>query len=111
MGSLGNLDDPMLCCGGHLDNADNLLTVTYFWPSGTFAGRVQRVINHDGTMQLCLYEESDDMRTTTVLSGQPNGDWTDVINGTKTVTIVDQAGRTISRQVFDLIYNSATTPH
>lgn len=88
--------------GAAWTNANNLVTQTYdTYATVALAGKPHRIIAPDGTMQ--LYEYSDSVnRVTTVYSGQPNGDFSAVINGTKTVTTTSPSGGVVSRYTYDI---------
>ena len=88
--------------GAAWNNSANLVTRTYVYGSGTFAGKPYKTISPDGTMQLHTYQDAGN-RITTVYSGQPNGDFTAVTNGSKTVTYIDEAGRVQSRYTYDIV--------
>ena len=88
--------------GAAWTNANNLVTRTYYnYTTPALAGKPSRVISPDGTMQ--IYEYSDaSARTTTVYSGQPNGSFTAVINGSKIITVTTASGGTSSRTTYDI---------
>ena len=52
-------------------------------------------------MTFYTYADNGTTRTTTMVNGQPNGGFTDVLNGTQTVTVSDMYG-TLSRTVKDI---------
>lgn len=81
-------------------NANNLVIKS----SDTYAtldvaGKPHRIISPDGTMQLYEYNSPG---VTTVYSGQPNGNFSAVTNGTKTVTTASASGGILSRYTYDI---------
>lgn len=91
--------------GASWTNSGNLVTITRYQASAELAGKPRSVISPDGTMQLYDYVNNNTgggQRIETVLSGQPNGDFTAVTNGTKTVSVVDAAGVAVSRASYDI---------
>src|SRR5262249_8505239 len=48
------------------------------------------------------YSISGNQKTTTIKTGQPNGTGTDVIDGTKTVTLADLFGNVLSETTYDI---------
>ena len=87
------------------DDTNNVVTITKTYTSGAFAGKVKSIKRPDGTMD--FYEYSDNQagteRTTTVCSGEPNGQYTAIQDGTVTVTVVGTAGEPLSRTVTDYV--------
>lgn len=88
--------------GASWTNANNLVTITYYQSDTNFVGKLQRVLSPDGTLQLYQYQDSGD-RTMTVLSGQPNGGYTDVVDGMETVSVTDPYGTALSRYSYDIV--------
>jgi RHS repeat-associated protein len=88
------------------NDASNLVTTTTYFSTGTNLGRLQSVVNPDGTMS--IYNYVDDAgagtRTTTVASGQPNGGGTAIVDGTQTITVVGLSfGQMMSRTTTDIV--------
>ncbi len=89
--------------GASWTNANNLVTQTrYYYGTVELAGKPASVISPDGTLQLYQYEDYGGQRTTTVFSGQPNGDGSAVTNGTKTVSTTAEAGFATARASYDI---------
>ncbi|MGO8931763.1 MAG: RHS repeat domain-containing protein [Limisphaerales bacterium] len=86
----------------NLNAADNLTTITRNYYDGSFIGKVRSIANPDGTVQLYFYETNATEMTTTVLSGQPDGTGTNIVDGTQTVTLTGPAGELDSRTVVDV---------
>ena len=92
--------------GAAVSASDNLLTVTKYYLTGTFAGRPKCVNHPDGTRTAYLYSRSGSgtsaTETTAVLVGQPDGaNDTNILAGTVTTTVVGHIGQLVSRQFRD----------
>jgi RHS repeat-associated protein len=88
----------------------NLVTTTTNYATGPNAGRVQSVLNPDGTMQIYVYAQAvDGSQTNTVYSGQPNTGKTAIVDGSKTVTILGPVGQLISRTESDIVSTITTS--
>ncbi len=88
----------------------NLVTTTTNYSTGPNAGRVQSVLNPDGTMQIYVYAQAvDGSQTNTVYSGQPNTGKTAIVDGSKTVTILGPVGQLISRTESDIVSTITTS--
>ncbi len=90
--------------GAVWDAADNLVTITKSCPAGAFAGRPLSSLAPDETMQLYAYSYNgaNTEMTTTVYSGQPNGDGTAIIDGTQSITVIGSLGQALSRTTVDI---------
>ncbi len=88
--------------GASWTNADNLFTTNQVYAAGDFVGQVKTITNPDGTMQFYEYETNSTQKTTTVYSGQPGPYGTNIVDGTKSVTVVSITGQAVSREVFDI---------
>lgn len=88
--------------GASWDDPLNEVTITKFLLGGPFEGRVQSILRPDGTLTFYDYSQSGSQITTTVKTGQPNADNSDVVNGTKTVTLQDLNGNTLSEMTYDI---------
>ena len=79
------------------------MTVTKRMTSGFFKYDLKSVSRPDGTFELYDYATNGTYKTTTVWSGQP-GDTanTNVVAGTKSVTVVGLAGQMMTNQVYDV---------
>ncbi len=85
------------------DDPLNLVTVRKLYREGAFAGELASIENPDGTMSLYSYSpDSEGGKTTEVKTGEPNAGSTDIVNGTRTITVVDKAGNHLSEQVYDI---------
>lgn len=84
----------------------NLVTITSTYVGGLFEGKPQSITRPDGTMSLYQYEYVASGGTsnlvTTTSTGQPNDDASDILNGTRTVTTVNQAGVTVREETHDV---------
>ncbi len=84
-------------------STDNLTTTTTYYTSGDNIHRVQSIKNSDGTLTTYSYAPTaSGGETRTICSGQPNAGSTAVINGIKTVTIVDAIGNVVSKKVYSI---------
>jgi RHS repeat-associated protein len=89
----------------------------YTWVNLTepFIGEPSAVLNADGTMSFYTYILSSDgnYETNIVATGQPDGSQSYIVDGTETITVLNQSGNQISQQVYDivsgLLTSSATT--
>lgn len=83
----------------------NLVTVTRTYLSGAFDGKTRSISRPDGTLSIYQYEyiapDGVSNLVTTVSTGQPNGDGTAVINGTKIITAMNQAGTRVREEIYD----------
>jgi RHS repeat-associated protein len=92
--------------GADWDAADNLVTVTTNYSSGSFKGYLHSVTRPDGTMALYEYEfDGATNKVTTVYEGAPNATFSAVTNGVKTVTVNGYFGETISVSKVDIASN------
>jgi RHS repeat-associated protein len=82
--------------------SENLIATTKYYTTGTNTGRIQSMEYPDGTMELHDYAFDSTQRTDTVKRGQPNTAKDDIVDGTKTVTVVGTVGEMISRTVYDM---------
>lgn len=87
--------------GAEWDAADNLVTRTESHTDGIWEGRRRKTANPDGTIALFAYETVGAGLRTTTWSGTPSPDGSSVIDGTKSVTVVDHAGRDILSESTD----------
>lgn len=77
-----------------------------------YSGMIKSVLNPDGTMVLYDYsaldgQSNDDIEngetlTTIVERGEPNGTGTDIVDGTRTTTVVDRRGNTLAETLVDI---------
>ena len=99
--------------GALWNDPNNLIKLTKVYTNGVFAGDVQSVKNSDGTLTLYTYSQNGSQKTTTVKSGQPNAEETDIVDGTVIVTVVNSSGNQLSQTITDiasgLLLTSATT--
>jgi RHS repeat-associated protein len=88
--------------GAAWNNSSNLVTTTR-WSTNTtnnFRRKIS-VERPDGTMDIYQYGVGSN-RTNTVLSGEPNGGKTDIVNGTKTIQVLGPVGQMVSIVVIDI---------
>jgi RHS repeat-associated protein len=88
--------------GATYTDSRNLVTTTKYNTSGTFKGDVKSVLAPDGTFTLYSYATSGGITTTTIRQGAPNGDFSSVSSGTRTVQVEDSLGREISTHTYDI---------
>ena len=111
----GNTTDQIRCTqpDAAWDDPSNLVTSTTAISVGSYFNQPQSVRNPDGTAVLYDYQLNGADKTTTVSVGQPNGDLSAIIAGTRTVTVLNAAGGKLSETVTDissgLLTSSATT--
>gem|GEM_PF-881523 len=92
-----------------------LQTTTWATLTAPFIGQPAAILRPDGTMSIYSYALSADGKftTNTVSTGQPDSGQAQIVDGTTTVTVINQAGTQISQQTFDvassLLTSSATT--
>jgi RHS repeat-associated protein len=80
--------------------ADNLVTVSKKYTSGSFAGQLQRIHGPDGTVQIYLYATNSSQKTTTILSGVSDpANSTNILSGTITTTVTLLGGQTLTNVV------------
>jgi RHS repeat-associated protein len=80
----------------------NLVTITCIYTDGDFKGKTRSVTRPDGTMSLYSYAISGDTMTTTVDSGVPNAEGTAITDGTRSITVENKLGKTLSSQTTDI---------
>jgi RHS repeat-associated protein len=90
--------------GLYYDSDYDLITHTTISLTPPFVGEPAVVLRPDGTMSFYDYALSADgnYRTNTVTSGQPNGGKNQIVDGTKTVTVLNKAGITIASKTYDV---------
>jgi YD repeat-containing protein len=88
--------------GAAWNDPANLVTVTRHYLTGIFSSQLQSVKRPDGILQLHEYSTNSLFRTETVSIGAATAGDTAVTNGTSTVTVIDKAGRTLSRTDVDI---------
>jgi RHS repeat-associated protein len=84
------------------NTSSNLVTVTRYYESGFFFGKPKSVQRPDGTMEFYAYSFEPynlaGIYTTNIItSGQPGADITNIISGTKTITLTGPTGQLLSR--------------
>ncbi len=86
---------------GNWDDATHLFTTHRYYTNGTFRGYLQSTFRPDGTAALYSYATDSTQSIITVLAGQPDpANATNILDGTKTVTVVGLAGQTFSNVVY-----------
>ncbi|MBI3870960.1 MAG: RHS repeat-associated core domain-containing protein [Verrucomicrobia bacterium] len=91
--------------GGSWNDSSNLVTITKFISdNGTFQGRPISVSNPDGTLRLYSYSVgASNWTTTTILTGQPDANGTNVVQGTKRTILTGTVGQSISDVTIDIV--------
>ncbi|HXU76365.1 MAG TPA: RHS repeat-associated core domain-containing protein [Methylomirabilota bacterium] len=90
-----------------LADSRNLVTKTKTFPAGSpFEYQTHSIERPDGTMLAYSYSALGGIRTLITKEGQPNAPRTDVIDGVKTVKVVDRAGNVRLDQQFDILNGS-----
>lgn len=87
------------------EGSGNVLTTTWTFPATAAANlryQVHKILSPNGTMELFTNWVAGGRKTSVYLQGVPNTAKTDIVDGTKRVTIVDQAGNLISEETFDI---------
>ncbi len=94
----------------------NLFTTNCTFPGGSSNQYLPHLTTRpDGTIVLYSYSYAPiapiglgayGPETKTVQQGQPNANYTGVVDGTKTVTVLDDAGNVVSQQQLDIINSS-----
>jgi len=88
------------------DDAANLVTIKTAYDDGEFQGWDKSVVQPNGVLTLYEYEyDGATNLVTTVYTGAPNGDYSAVTNGVKTVTIQGPLKETISVSQVDIVSN------
>jgi len=85
----------------NLYDANNLFTTNRYYTNGTFIGYLKSIRYADGTASVYFYETNSTQKTTTTLNGQPDpASDTNIVNGTKTVSVVGLAGQTLTNTTY-----------
>jgi RHS repeat-associated protein len=93
------------------DNSSNLVTITRYYTNGWNFDKLQSVLRPDGTMTLYQHLQADysggaytNLQNTTniVISGQPDGGLTSIVDGTTNITILTPLGQTVSTKSIDI---------
>ena len=88
---------------GAAANAEgNIISTSYSYSSGDYAGRHWKQVNADGTMEFTTYATVDGNEVETITQGAPNAAKDAIIDGTKTVTTYNAAGDPIKVETFDI---------
>jgi RHS repeat-associated protein len=87
--------------------SDNLVTITKWYTEGSFSNQIQSVLSPDGTIRVYYYATNSTQKTTTELSGVPDSSGTNILNGTKTITVTSLAGKTISKTSYYVLAGSS----
>ncbi len=89
--------------GAAWDAASNLVTDTLTYEASPFQGRIRRVVNADGTATLTTYAIAvDGVTTTNTKVGVPNSARDEIVDGRRTISVMNSAGQTTSETVTDL---------
>ena len=84
------------------NDASNLVTVTRYCDTGMSYGKIQSVRRPDGSMDICQYSAGA-FTTNTVLSGAPDAQGTNIVEGTRTITVTGPLGEVYSRSEVDIV--------
>ncbi len=93
--------------GSTWNSADNLVSVTRWYTNGINTNRLWTLERPDGTMDIYQYAfytngSGAAFRTNVVLTGAPDANKTNILDGKKTTTVVGSVGQMISRTVIDI---------
>src|SRR5258706_6224313 len=88
--------------GAAWNDPSNLVTITRWPVSGPNTSRIWTIQNPDGTMEVRDYWSGLN-RTNIVSVGAPDGYKTNIVDGTKTYTVLGPVGQLISRTVIDIV--------
>jgi RHS repeat-associated protein len=88
--------------GAGVSASDNLVTITKRYTSGAFSNEVQKLTHENGAIRLYEYSTNANSKTTIVFSGAPGPGGANVVDGTKTITVIDVQGNTLSNLVYDI---------
>ena len=89
--------------GADWNAADNLITITTLSTTPGFDGQPQSVLHPDGTMDIYSYQADDTYRTVTVMSGLPDATGTNIVDGTRTVTVSFLTGQICTNLVYSIV--------
>jgi RHS repeat-associated protein len=100
--------------GASWTNADNLVTITRWYTNATHFQRKWSVERPDGTMDIFQYAfhtngSGEAFRTNIVLTGAPDTPKTNIVDGTRTTTVVGAVGQMVSRTVVDIMSGITTS--
>ena len=89
--------------GANLSDPSNLLTCTVMPLGGLFAYQPSVVYHPNGTVSCYTYTNSlDGLLNTTILESGAANNLGVVIDGNRIITVTDQAGHTLTNQVYDI---------
>ncbi|MBL9166811.1 MAG: RHS repeat-associated core domain-containing protein [Verrucomicrobiales bacterium] len=90
--------------GAAWDNSSNLVTITKTVTNqDLFFGWIQSRRHPDGTMQIHQYAtNSTGYMTNTLFSGEPGASYTNIVRGTKTISVAGPCSELLSRTVVDI---------
>ena len=92
--------------GAAYGDPSNLRTVTKFYDTGPFQGRIQSILRPDGTLQTFEYSYSGNNEIESVATGAANAAKDAVIAGTRRVTTTQRfTGSVLSNSEFDIESN------
>ena len=69
-------------------------------------GRIWKSVNPDGTVSISTYARSGGSETVTSYSGEPDASGNTVVNGSKTVSVKNESGVTLSSQTYAVVNGS-----
>jgi RHS repeat-associated protein len=98
-------DIQCVTAGAAWSASDNLVTISVAYTNGLWFGRPRSVERPDGTMDIHEYTFGGSVRNSTniVYSGVPGTQKTNILDGTKTVTILGPLGQLISTETVDIL--------
>ena len=88
--------------GGAWTNANNLISIKTYYTNGPAVAMRKSIHNPDGTMQLYQYAFGDNIKTNTILTGQPDENETNVVAGAKRIDVIGYAGQPVRRTIIDI---------
>ena len=92
-------DSPALCT-----------TNRYYPDADANSTRLQSGEHPDGTMEIHSYGINPDNLTNVVFSGQPNSSHTEIVNGTKTLTVLGNIGQILLKEIYDIAPGRTNRP-
>ncbi len=89
--------------GASWDAPENLISITRYLAEGTFAGKTASVRHENGTVTLYDYQlDENGNLITTVDSGAPSEDGTTVVAGSRSVSVQNKLGHSLSSSTYDI---------
>lgn len=85
------------------DAAENVVTRIKYYTNGTFTNFIRSIHFPNLTVQLFTYSESSEFRTNTIYAGRYDSNLDLVVDGTKTVIVMDKTGQSRSKLSTDIL--------